>query len=167
MGQHDPGILCRFLQPLLPFPVLPDAGHKVVHVQVGGLGQVVEAVQPSLHVGQFRLRGLQALAVFTGDAVHLLVHQPDQFTDVGLGEDVVPDPVHHHVLKPAGVEPGAVAGAAAPLHQRLADVVGELAALGVLARHGPAARPAPDQPAEQVGTGHPTGMRLPGGTGAQ
>jgi len=166
-GQHDPGVLRCFLQLLLPFPVFPDAGHEVVDVQVGGFGQVVEAVQPALHVGQFRLGGFQPLAVFTGDAVHLLVHQLDQLPDVGLGEDVVPYPVHHHLLEAAGVQPGTVAGAAAPLHQRLADVVGELAALGVLAGHGPATRLALDQPAEQVGTGHPPGMGLPGGTGTQ
>ncbi len=147
--------------------MLPDAGHEVVHVQVGGLGQVVEPFQPSLHVGQFRLGGLQPLALFPGDAVHLLVHQSDQLPDVGLGEDVVPDAVNHHLLEPAGVQPGTVAGPAAPLHQRLADVVGELAALGVLAGHGAATCPALDQPAEQVGTGHPPGMRLPGGAGAQ
>ncbi len=144
-----------------------DAGHEVVHLQVGGLRQVVEPVQPALHVGQFRLGGLQPLPLFPGDAVHLLVNQPDQLPDVGLCEDVVADAIHHHVLEPAGVQPGTVAGAAAPLHQGLADVVGELAALGVLAGHGPAARLALDQTAEQVGTGHPPGMRLPGGAGTQ
>ncbi len=167
LGQHDPGILGSFLQLLLPFPVFPDARHEVVHIQVGGFGQVVEAVQTVLHVGQFRLGGFQALAVFTGDAVHLLVHQPDQFPDVGLGEDVVADAINHHLLEAAGVEPGTVAGAAAPLHQGLADVVGELPALGVLAGHGAATRLALDQSAEQVGASHPPGMGLPGSAGAQ
>ncbi len=147
--------------------MLPDPGHEVVHVQVGGLGQVVEAVQPPLHVGQFRFGRFQPLALLPGDAVHLLVHQPDQFPDVGLGEDVVVDAVNHHLLEPAGVEPGTVAGAAAPLHQRLADVVGKLSALGVLAGHGPAAGAALDQTAEQVGTGHPPGMGLFRSAGTQ
>ena len=137
LGQHYSGILRRFLQLLLPFPVIAYAGHEVVDVQFGGLGQVVEPVQPALHVGQFRLGGLQPLPLFSCDAVHLLVNQPDQFADVGFGEDVVPDAVHHHLLEAAGVQPGTFAGAAAPLHQGLADVVSELPALGVLARHGP------------------------------
>jgi len=83
--------------------VFADARHEVVHVQVGGLGQVVEALQPAFHVGQFRLGGLQPLPLLPGDAVHLLVHQPDQLADVGLGEDVVADAVNHHLLEPAGV----------------------------------------------------------------
>ena len=146
--------------------MIPDAGLEVLDVQVGGLRQVVEPFQPALHVGQFRLGGFQPLPLLPGDAVHLLVHQPDQLPDVGLGEDVVADAVNHHLLEAAGVQPGTVAGPAAPLHQGLADVVGELAALGVLARHGPFASLALDQPAEQIGTSHPPGMGLPGGAGA-
>ena len=145
--------------------MVPDTGLEVLDVQVGGLRQVVEPLQPPLHVGQLRLCGLQPLALLPGDAVHLLVHQLDQLPDVGLGEDVVADAFHHHFFEPAGVQPGTVAGPAAPLHQRLADVVGELPALGVLAGHGPLAGAALDQTAEQVGASHAAGMGLPGGTG--
>ena len=107
------------------------------------------------------------MPLLPGDAVHLLVHQFDQFPDIGLGEHVLPNLPHHHLLEAPCVQPGTVAGPAAPLHQGLAHVVGELAALGVLAGHGPFAGFALDQPAEQVGTGHPPGMRLPGSAGTQ
>ncbi len=142
-----------------------DAGLEVLDVQVSGLRQVIEPLQPPLHVGQFRLGGLQTLALFLGDAVHLLVHQLDQLPDVALGEDVLPNLANHHFLEPAGIQPGAVAGSAAPLHQGLADVVGELASLGVLAGHGPTAGTALDQAAEQVGASHAAGMGLLGGAG--
>ena len=142
-----------------------DAGLEVLDVQVGGLRQVVEPFQPPLHVGQFRLRGLQPLALLLGDAVHLLVHQLDKLPDVGLGEHVLPNLPDHHLLEPAGVQPGAVAGPAAPFHQGLADVVGELAAFGVLSGHGSTAGTALDQSAEQVGASHAAGMGLPGSAG--
>ncbi len=165
LGQHHPGLRRRSLKSLLPFPVVLDAWLEVLDVQVGGLRQVVEPLQPPLHVSQFCLGGLQALALFLGDAVHLLVHQLDQLPDVAIGENVLPNLADHHFLEPTGVQPGAVAGPAASLHQGLADVVGELAALGVLAGHGPTAGAALDQAAEQVGTSHPAGMGLPGGAG--
>ena len=102
------------------------------------------------------------MPLFFGDAVHLLVHQLDQFPDVALGEDVGTNLPDHHLLEAPCVEPGAVAGPAAPFHQGLADVVGELPALGVLSGHGPAATAALDQAAEQVGASHAAGMGLPG-----
>ena len=101
-----------------------------------------------------------------GHAVHLLVHQLDQLPDVALGEDVGANLLDHHLLEAAGVEPGGVAGPAAPLHQRLADVVGELAALGVLAAERPPALVALDQAAEQVGTADPAGVGLLRSAGA-
>ena len=165
LGHHRPGLHCRSLKPLLPFPVVLDAWLEVLDIQVSGFRQVVEPFQPLLHVGQFRLGGLQPLPLVPGDAVHLLVHQLDQLPYVGPCEHVLPNLAHHHFLELAGVEPGAIAGPAAPLHQGLADVVGELAALGVLAGHGPAAGAALDQPAEQVGTANPAGMGLSGGAG--
>ena len=166
MGQHRPGLLRRSLKTLLPLPVILDTGLEVLDVQVGGLRQVVETVQPAPHVFQLRLGGLQPLALLPGDAVHLLVHQLDQFPDVGLGEHVVPNLPDHHLLEPAGVQPGTVASPAAPFHQGLADVVGELAALGVLAGHGPAATAALDQAAKQVGASHSSGVGFPGSAGA-
>ena len=165
LGQHHPGLRSRGLKTLLPLPVVPDARLEVLNVQVGGLRQVVEPFQPPLRVGKFRLGSLQALALLPGYAVHLLVHQFDQLPDVGLGEHVLANLANHHFLEPAGIQPGAVAGSAAPLHQGLADVVGELASLGVLAGHGPTAGAALDQAAEQVGASHTAGMGLPGGAG--
>ena len=167
LGQHRPGLRRCRLKLLLPLPVVPDAGFEVVDVQVGGLRQVVEPFQPALHVYKLRLDGLQPLALLVGDAVHLLVHQLHQFADVGLGEHVLPDLPHHHFLEAACVEPGSLAGVLAALHDRLADVVGEPAALGVLAAERPVARPAPDQATEQVGTPDPAGMSPPGSAGAQ
>ena len=162
LGQHRSGLLRRGLKPLLTLPVVLDAGLEVVNVQVGGFGQVVEAVQPPPHFGKLRLGGLQSLALLPGHAVHLLVHQLYQFPDVGLGEDVGANLADHQFLEAAGVEPGGIAGSAAPLHQGLADVVGEFAALGVLAGEGAVAPAALDQPAEQVGASHPARMGLPG-----
>ena len=146
--------------------MVPDAGLEIVDVHVGGLHQVVEPLQPPPHVGQLRLHRLQLHPLLLGNAVHLLVHQLDQLPDVALGEDVGANLLHHHLLEAAGVQPGGVAGPAAPLHQRLADVVGELAALGVLAGQRPPTLVALDQPAEQVGAADPAGMGLPGGAGA-
>ena len=167
LGQHRPGLLRSVFQLLLALPVVANAGLEVLDVQVGGLRQFVEPFQAPLHVGQFSLGGLQPLALLVGDAVHLLIHQLDQLPDVVLGENVGTNPANHHVLEAAGVEPGTVAGPAAPFHQRLADVVGELPTLGVLAGHGAAAGAAFDQTAEQIGTAHPSGVRLPGSAGAQ
>ena len=56
-----------------------------------------------------------------------------QLGDAPLGEDVEANLVDDHLLEAAGVEPGGNAGVLAALHDRLADVIGELAALGVLA----------------------------------
>ncbi len=146
--------------------MVPDAGLEIVDVHVGGLHQVVEPLQPPPDVGQLRLHRLQLDPLLLRHPVHLLVHQLDQLPDVALGEDVGANLLHYHLLEAAGVQPGGVAGPAAPLHQRLADVVGELAALGVLAREGAVAFVALDQPAEQVGAPHPAGMGLFGGAGA-
>ena len=167
VGEHRPRLLRRSLQFLLPLPVLSDAGFEVVDVQVGGLRQVVEPSQPALHVRQLRLDGFQLLPLLLCHPVHLLVHHLHQRTDVGLGEHVLSNLAHHLLLEAAGVEPGGVAGPAATLHDRLADVVGELPALGVLAGERPVARLAPDQPTEEVGASHPAGMASPGSAGAQ
>ena len=52
------------------------------------------------------------------------------------------------------------------LHNRLTDVVGELAALGVLATERPVTRLALDQATQQVGASDPAGMRRLGCAGA-
>ncbi len=146
--------------------MVPDAGLEVLDVQVRGLRQVVEPSQPALHVLKLRLDGLKFLALLLGDAVHLLVHQLHQLPDVGLGEHVGAYLPHHHLLKAPGVEPGGLASVPAPLHDGLADVVGVLPALGVLAAECPVARPALDQPAEQVAASHAARVRLLGGASA-
>ncbi len=117
LGQQRPRLLRRGLQPLLPLPVVPDAGLEVLDVHVGGLHQVVEPFQPAPHVGQLRLHRLQLDPLLLGHPVHLLVHQLDQFPDIALGQDVGANLLHHHLLETAGVQPGGVAGPAAPLHQ--------------------------------------------------
>ncbi len=117
LGQYHPGLRRRGLKTLLSLPVVLDAGLEVLDVQVGGLRQVVEALQPPLHVSQFRLGGLQPLALLPGDAVHLLVHQLDKLPYVGLGEHILPDLADDHLLKPAGVQSGTVASPASPFHQ--------------------------------------------------
>ena len=117
-----------------------------------------DAGQLPLDLLQLRLHGLQPLALLGGNPVHLLVHHLDQLRDAALGEDVVPDALHHQLFKASRVEPGGIAGAAALLDQGLADVVGELSALGVLAGQRPLALVALDQPAEQVGAAHTAGV---------
>ncbi|MDE2861067.1 MAG: hypothetical protein OXL35_06210 [Chloroflexota bacterium] len=117
----------------MTLPVLPDAFRGVGHVEVGVLHQVPDAAQLALDLIKLGLDGLQLLPLLGGDPIHLLVHDLDQFGDVGLGEDVLPYPLHHHLLEASCVEPGGRASVLAPLHDGLADVVGELAALGVLA----------------------------------
>ena len=110
------------------------------------------------HLGQLCIHRLQPLPLLPGHPVHLLVHQPHQVADVALGENVVPNLFDDHPLELPGVEPGGVAGPAALLEQGLADVVGELAALGLLAGEGLAAGPALHDAAEQVGTGGAAGV---------
>jgi len=142
--------------------VVSDAGLEVLDVQVRGLGQVVEPSQPALHVLKLRLDGLKLLSLLLGDAVHLLVHQLHQLPDIGLGEHVLPYLAHHHLLEAPCVEPGGGTGVSAPLHDGLADVVGVLPALGILAAKCPVARLTLDHPAEQVGAADTAGVRLPG-----
>ena len=158
LRQQCPGLLRRALQLFLPLPVVPDAGLEVVDIHVGGFHQVVKPLQTPPHVGQFRLDARQNLPLLTGHSVHLLVHQLDQFPDAALGEYVGPDLLDHQLLEAAGVQPGSVASAAAPFLQGLADVVGELPALGVLPGEGASALVALDQPAEQVGAADAAGM---------
>ena len=58
--------------------------------------------------------------------------------------------VDDHLLEAAGVKPGSNAGVLAALHDRLADVVGKLSALSVLAAERPVARLALHQATQQV-----------------
>ena len=146
------------LQLLLALPVLLDALRGVGHLDVGGLDDLPDAPQPLLHVLKLLLDGLQPLPLLGGHAVHLLVQQLHQVSDVGLGEDVGPNLIDDELLEALGVEPGGLAGAAAPLEQGVADVVGVLAALGLGCRHGLAAGLAPEQAAEQVGAGGAPGV---------
>ncbi len=165
--QHGSGFLCGCLQLLPPVAVFQDAFRGIGHVQVGTFDEVPDAVKLPLDLLQFGLDGLQVLTLFSGHAVHLLVDQPHQVADVGLGEDVVPDVGDDDVLEGLGVEPGRVAGVFALLEQELADVVGVLATLGLGRGEGRAAVFALGQAAEQVGAGGTAGMYLFGSAGAQ
>ncbi len=167
LSQGRSRLRLRSLKTLLPLPVVAYAGPEVVDLHVGGLHEVVEPVEPAAHVGELRLDGLQPLAVLARHAVHLLVHDLDQGADVGVGEDVGANLADDQLLEAAGCEPGSLAGFLAPLHQGLADVVGELAALGILAAERPLAGLALDQSAEQVGASGPPGMHDLGGAAAQ
>ena len=125
-----------------------------------------DAAQLPLHVLKLIVDGPKPLALLSGHAVHLLVHHFHQLGDVPLGEDVGANLVDDDLLESAGVEPGGIAGVLAALHDRLADVVGELSALGVLAAERPVARLALHQSTQQVGASHPSGMGPLGGSGA-
>ena len=100
-------------------------------------------------------------------SVHLFVHQLHQRPDVGLGEHVLPNLADHQLLEAPGVEPRGVAGPAAPLHHRLADVVGELPALGVLAGERSVAHFALDEAAEEVGASDTAGVAPLGSAGVE
>ena len=165
--QQRPRLLCGDLQLLLALPVLPDAVRGVGHLGVGRLDVVPDAPQPLLHVLKLLLDVLKPLPLVAGHPVHLLVQQLHQVSDVGLGEDVLPDLVDDELLEALGVEPGGLAGSLAPLEEGVADVVGVLAALGLGSGHGLAAGLALGDAAEQVGAGGPAGVHLLGGAGPE
>ena len=125
-----------------------------------------DAAQRPLRVFKLFLDGLQPLPLLAGYAVDLLVHDLHQSADVALGEYVGANPIYDHPLEPAGIEPGSLAGILAALHDGLADVVGELAALGILAAECPVAGLALDQPAEQIGACDSPWVGDPGRAGA-
>ena len=125
-----------------------------------------DAAQYALHVLKLFFDGFQSLALLGNNAVHLLVDDLHQGADVAVGEDVGTNLAYYQLLEAAGVKPGGLAGVLAVLHDRLADVVGELAALGVLSAERPVARLALDQSAEEVGAPHPAGVGDLGSAGA-
>ena len=92
-----------------------------------------DAAQLLLHFLKLPVDTLQPLPLLAGHAVHLLVHHLHEGADAAVGEDVGANLTDDKLLEAAGAEPGGIAGTAAAFHERLADVVGELAALGVLA----------------------------------
>ena len=89
--QQRPRLLCGDLQLLLALPVLPDAAGGVGHLGVGRLDVVPDAPQPLLHVLKLLLDVLKPLTLLVGHPVHLLVQQLHQVSDVGLGENVLPE----------------------------------------------------------------------------
>ena len=117
-----------------------------------------DAAQLPFHVLKLILDGLQPLSLLGGYVVHLLVDDLDQSADVAVGEHVGTNLADDELLEAASVEPGSAAGIFATFHDGLADVVGELAALGVLSAERPVAHLALDQTAEQVGASHPAGV---------
>ena len=127
-------------------------------LEVARFDHVPHAVQPALHRRQLRLYACQFLPLLVGHPVQLGIHEPHEGLDVVRRQNAVSYLIYNQPLEAPGVEPGGVARRAAPVEQRLADVVGELAALGRLAGEGPPTPAALDQPTEQVGTGGPAGV---------
>ena len=119
------------------------------------------------HLRQLRLDARQFPAPLVGHPVQFLVHQPHQVPDVALRQNALPDLLHNQALEAPGVEPRGVTGTAAPVEQRLADIVGELPALGRRPGERPTTAPALDQPTEQVGAGGPPGVRVGRPSGLQ
>ncbi|MCY3888003.1 MAG: hypothetical protein OXG19_09960 [Chloroflexi bacterium] len=146
--------------------MLAHARQHVADVHLGRLHEVIEAVEPAAHVGQLRLDRLQRPALLVRHAVHLLADQAHEVADVGLGEDVGAELVDDEALETPRVEPWRVAGPPAALHEGLADVVRELAALGVLPGEGAATAAAAHDPAEQVRAADPPRVGEPWGTRA-
>ncbi len=152
--EQPSGLLRGDLQLLLALPEFHDEVRSLGHVDaVAFRYEVPDAAQLLLHVLKLFVDGLKPLPLLVGHPVHLLVQQLHQVADVGLGEDVGPNLIDDELLEGLGVEPGGLAGAAAPLEEGVADVVGVLTALGLGRGHGLAAGLAPEQTAEQVGAG--------------
>ena len=105
--------------------------------------------------------------MFASHAVHLLVQHLHQLADVALREDVVAYLADDRVLEALRVEPWRSAGFLAPLEQRLADVVGVFAALGLRGGESPAAALALEQTAQEVGAGGAPGVDGLGGARLQ
>ncbi len=166
-GQDGPRFIGCYLQLLLPFLVLTDAGQDVIDLQVRGLHRLPQPVEPAPYFVQLFVNGLHLLPLLLDHAVQLFVDQLHQVPDVALGQDVFPYLLNDHPLEPLGVEPGSVAGPLSLLQERMADVVGELAALGLMGGERLATGLAPDYSAEQVGTGSAAGVNPGGSLGFQ
>ncbi|MCY3507106.1 MAG: hypothetical protein OXH41_13185 [Chloroflexi bacterium] len=147
--------------------MLPDAGQDVVDLKVGGLDGVPEPVHPAAYLGHLCLERLQLRALLSRYPIHLLVDEPHEVSDVGLGEDVLADLVDDQPLEPLRVQARRLAGSTAPLQEGLADVVGVLAALRLRGSERPAAPSTLDQAAEQVGAAGTPGVQLRGSLGLQ
>ncbi len=160
LGQLRPRFRRRPLQPLLPRPVRLDPLGGVREVQVAGLDHLPHPVQPAAHLRHLRLQSRQLPPLLLGHPGQLCIHEPHEGPEVVRRQNAVADLLHNQPLEAPGVEPGGIARLAAPVDQRLADVVGELPPLGRLPGERPPAAPAFDQPTEQVRTGGPPGMRL-------
>ena len=119
-----------------------DALGGVGHLDVGGLDDLPDAAQPPLDLLKFLLDGLQPLSLLASHPVHLPVHllvqQLDQVSDVGFGEDVGPNLIDDELLEGLGVEPGGLAGPAAPLEEGVAGIVTGISHIGSLQAQGAA-----------------------------
>ena len=164
--QQPSRLLCGDFKGLLALPEFHDEVRSLGHVHAVALCyEVPNAAQLLLHLLKLPVDTFQPLPLVAGHAVHLLVQQLHQVSDVGLGEDVGAKLVDDDLLEFLGVEPGGLAGAFAALEEGVADVVGVLAALGLGCGHGLAAGLALGQSAEQVGAGDAAGVHLLRGAG--
>ena len=164
--QQPSRLLCGDLKGLLALPEFHDEVRSFGHVHAVALRyEVPDAAQLLLHLLKLPVDTLQPLPLVAGHAVHLLVQQLHQVSDVGLGEDVGAKLIDDDLLELLGVEPGGLAGALAALEEGVADVVGVLAALGLGCGHGLAAGLALGDAAEQVGAGDAAGVHLLRGAG--
>ena len=150
----------RSLEPLLALLVLADARQDVVDLHVGRLHREPQPVHAPTHLGQFPFDRLPLLALLARRAVHLLIDQAHQVADVGLGKDVLANLIDDEPLEACRVEARGVTGAPSTFQERLADVVGVLAALGLLGAEGLATVLALGQPTEEVGAGGPARVHL-------
>ncbi|MYF21363.1 MAG: hypothetical protein F4209_01155 [Chloroflexi bacterium] len=77
------------LQLLFALHVLANPRRGVVDLQVGPLDHAPDTVQHQPNLAQLGLDRLQALALLTRRAIHLLIQHFDQLADVALGQHVV------------------------------------------------------------------------------
>jgi len=125
-----------------------DLGSQVIEAELAGLEGIVKASQATLDIGNLGHCGLQALAILAGHSIHLLIYHFHELPQVLLSKDALLDLVYYQPLKLLAVEIRGLACASTLLEEGAADVVAELAALGVLANQRLAAVPAAGQAAE-------------------
>ena len=163
LHERRPRLGSGVLKEFLTFLVLPKARHDVPTLKFRCLHGTPQLLHRAAHVGELLLDGLQLQALLTRDTIHLVVDEAYQVPDLGLREDVLPNLFNDQLLEILGVEARGLAGPLAALIKGLANVV---VVLSRLCRHGcqgPTTAFALDQPTQQAGAGHATGMHH-GGT---
>ncbi len=142
-------ILSRSHELILSLAQFQDSWREGLIGQVAVLQSVIESIQPAAHIGQFRVNRSELGSQFFSQRVDLFGHELNQLRDDLLVQNPLLHIGNDEILDAARVEVAAVAGARSLSMQRVADVVGELSALGSVSHVLFATATAMKQPAEQ------------------